>query len=114
MSPTLTCNYGLSPCSSTSSLGSCAESTASGSDGESTPSPPKSPYDQPAGGEVNPFTYKEEKVRKKSVYPVVDRQRELLTCADCKFVTESEERFKKHFAEPRHVYFFRNLAYRVS
>lgn len=37
---------------------------------------------------------------------------ELLICPECKFVSESAARFEAHFKEPRHVYYFRNMAYK--
>ena len=36
----------------------------------------------------------------------------LMTCTECRHVSENEERYKAHLKEPRHINNYRDLAYK--
>ena len=40
------------------------------------------------------------------------KQVPVVTCSECKHVSENEERYKAHLKEPRHVNNYRDLAYK--
>ena len=41
-----------------------------------------------------------------------DKKVSLVTCTECRHVSENEERYKAHLKEPRHINNYRDLAYK--